>query len=115
MHHCSLKLFIYRYNSERKRVILGRNTTPFRMKHYPVRKKLLLVEPVLPSKVESVVAMSMVMSDLNMLLNAGSRERSEAEFRTLFTSAGVKLTSAVTPALVSTSLRIIEGAHRDLP
>jgi hypothetical protein len=55
------------------------------------------------------------MSDLNMLLNAGSRERSEAEFRTLFTSAGFKLTAAVTPTLVSTSLRVIEGAHRDLP
>ena len=28
MHHCCLKLFIHRYNLERRSIILGSNTTP---------------------------------------------------------------------------------------
>jgi len=70
--------------------------------------KLLLVEPLLPPKVESPAITGMVMSDLNMLVVAGGRERTEVEFRALLESAGFVLTSISAP-LAPTTYRLIEG------
>ncbi|MGH8933970.1 MAG: methyltransferase, partial [Egibacteraceae bacterium] len=71
--------------------------------------KLLLVEYVLPEKADPTELMGIPMSDLNMLVATGGRERTQAEFEGLFKAAGLSLTS-VTPALGSTAYRVIEGA-----
>ncbi|MBO4206104.1 methyltransferase [Micromonospora echinofusca] len=52
---------------------------------------VLAVEPVLPPLVAGPAAVGVVMSDLNMLVNTGGRERTLAEFRALFTAAGLNL------------------------
>jgi orsellinic acid C2-O-methyltransferase len=58
--------------------------------------KVLIVEPVLPPTVRpSFARLGVVMSDLNMLLNTGGRERTEAEFASILHSAGLRLTQAV--------------------
>jgi len=58
--------------------------------------KVLVVEPVLPPTVEpSFTRLGVIMSDLNMLLNTGGRERTEAEFASLVESAGLQLASVV--------------------
>jgi ubiquinone/menaquinone biosynthesis C-methylase UbiE len=51
--------------------------------------KVLIVEPVLPPTVKpSFARLGVVMSDLNMLLNTGGRERTEDEFASLLRAAG---------------------------
>ena len=51
--------------------------------------------------------MQTVANDLNMLVSTGGRQRSEAEFRSLYADAGLRLTRIVpTPARVC----VIEGA-----
>jgi orsellinic acid C2-O-methyltransferase len=58
--------------------------------------KVLVVEPVLPPKVEpSFTRLGVIMSDLNMLLNTGGRERTEAEFASLLRPARLELTAVV--------------------
>ena len=58
--------------------------------------KVLIVEPVLPPTVEpSFTRLGVIMSDLNMLLNTGGRERTEPEFAALLESAGLRLASVV--------------------
>jgi hypothetical protein len=61
--------------------------------------KVLIVEPVLPPKVEpSFTVLGTIMSDINMLLVTGGKERTEAEFAEVLRSAGLQLTSvAPTP------------------
>jgi orsellinic acid C2-O-methyltransferase len=74
--------------------------------------KVLIVEPVLPPTVEpSFTRLGVIMSDLNMLLNTGGRERTEAEFATLLRSAGLELT-AVVPTPPPSVYSIIEAVAR---
>jgi len=69
---------------------------------------LLLVETVLPACI-TPSAMNFIAagSDVNMLLNAGGRERTEAEFRALFDAAGFRLTRIVPTQSLS---KVIEAA-----
>lgn len=54
---------------------------------------LLLVERVLPAQVSPTgAAQAVVLNDLNMLVTGGGYERTEAEFRALFSAAGFRLT-----------------------
>jgi SAM-dependent methyltransferase len=54
--------------------------------------KLLLVELVMPSRVDqSLRSLIGTGSDVNMLVNAGGRERTDADFAELFKSAGFQL------------------------
>jgi hypothetical protein len=56
------------------------------------QSRLLLIERVLPSRVEpSSVAQALVLSDLNMMVMNGGRERMEAEYHTLCTAAGLRV------------------------
>jgi SAM-dependent methyltransferase len=56
--------------------------------------KVLIVEPVLPPVVKpSFARLGVVMSDLNMLLNTGGRERTEDEFASILRSADLQLTN----------------------
>jgi orsellinic acid C2-O-methyltransferase len=73
----------------------------------PEHGRLLVVEPVLPASVDPSVRAA-VMSDLNMLVNTGGRERTEPEFRALFAAAGLDLTDVLGP-LGDTNYRILEG------
>ena len=65
--------------------------------------KLLLVEEVLPCGDRPAIGK---LIDLEMLLMPGGRERTEAEYRTLFEAAGFRLTS-ITPT--QSPLSVIEG------
>ena len=54
--------------------------------------KLLLVERVLPDRIEPAPAtQAKALSDLNMLVRTGGRERTEAEYRGLLQAAGLRL------------------------
>jgi SAM-dependent methyltransferase len=58
--------------------------------------KVLLVELVLPAHVDhSPWSQIGTGSDVNMLVNVGGRERTDAEFSALFTAAGFRLTKIV--------------------
>jgi precorrin-6B methylase 2 len=56
--------------------------------------RLVVIEPVLPERIEHPGQMTMtLMSDLNMLLLTGGRERTESDFRALLAGAGFELTA----------------------
>ena len=71
------------------------------------QSKLLLIERVMPTRVEQSAAFQLVARfDLQMLVIAGGRDRTEMEHRSLLMAAGFKLTRVIaTPFGVS----IIEG------
>jgi SAM-dependent methyltransferase len=58
--------------------------------------RLLLVERVPPERAPpSAAVQGHVLSDLNMLVRTGGRERTEAEYRTLLAAAGLRLTRII--------------------
>jgi SAM-dependent methyltransferase len=58
--------------------------------------RLLLVELVLPTRVDQSLRSQIgTGSDINMLVNAGGRERTDSDFGELFAAAGFKLTQIV--------------------
>jgi hypothetical protein len=64
----------------------------------PAHGVLFLVEPILRDEPEALADQRMLlMSDLNMLVCTGGRERTEAQFAVLLAAAGLRLTG-VTPA-----------------
>jgi SAM-dependent methyltransferase len=69
--------------------------------------KLLIVEGVYPPRIDgSLESRGAAANDVNMLVSTGGRQRSEAEFRSLYSDAGFRLTRIVpTAARVS----VIEG------
>jgi SAM-dependent methyltransferase len=71
--------------------------------------KVLIVEPVVPPRVKpSFALLGVVMSDLNMLMNTGGKERTEDEFASLLRSAGLELANVFRVPKPST-LSVIEG------
>ncbi len=71
--------------------------------------KLLLVEMALPARMDqSPASRIMAGSDVNMLVNVGGRERTEAEFRALFEAAGFRLARIVPTQALSS---VLEGAR----
>lgn len=68
---------------------------------------VLIVEPVLPETVRAAGA-GTYLSDLNMLVNLGGRERTREEFAELCRRAGLALTS-VTPLAEATPYSLIEA------
>ena len=71
------------------------------------RGTLLIVEGVYPPRIDgSVASRSATANDVNMMVCTGGRQRSEAEFRSLFQAAGFQLTRIV-PTLAMSS--VIEG------
>lgn len=59
----------------------------------PPTGTLLIIEPVLPERVTETVPAGLYLSDLNMLVNVGGRERTCAEFAELCEQAGFVLTT----------------------
>ncbi|HEX9335641.1 MAG TPA: methyltransferase [Pseudonocardiaceae bacterium] len=96
-----LKSVLHDWNDERAVDVLRncrRAMTP--------TSRILVVEPVLPPMVSPELT-GIVLSDLNMLVNTGGRERTEDEFRSLFTSAGLELNSV---AGTGVDFRVLEGS-----
>jgi SAM-dependent methyltransferase len=72
--------------------------------------KLLLVEMVVPAPArQSRWSQIVAASDLNMLVNTGGHERSEAEFQQLFRTAGFDLTRIIP---TGTPWSVVEGVRR---
>jgi hypothetical protein len=74
----------------------------------PPAGRLVVFDRVLPERVTGgdPVHQSSTLADLNMLVNVTGRERTEAEFRTLFTAGGFALSSARS---LPSGLGIVEG------
>jgi SAM-dependent methyltransferase len=69
--------------------------------------KVLLVERVIPARIENSAAMRvLVASDLHMMVMNGGRERTETQYRALFAAADLTLTR-VAPA--GTAMNVIEA------
>jgi hypothetical protein len=86
-----LKSVIHDWDDDRCGTILGHVRSVI-----PADGRLLIIEPVLPPTVDGTLPPQMYLSDLNMLVNVGGRERTRADFETLCSEAGFKLNS-VTP------------------
>ncbi len=72
--------------------------------------KLLLLEMVVPAQArQSPWSQIVAGSDLNMLVNTGGHERSEAEFQRLFRTAGFELTRIIP---TGTPWSVVEGVRR---
>jgi hypothetical protein len=97
-----LKHVIHDWDDERARTILvncRRVISP--------SGKLLVVEGVYPPRIDgSLESRGAAANDVNMLVATGGRQRSEAEFRSLYSAAGFRLTRIV-PTLARVS--VIEG------
>jgi hypothetical protein len=88
-----LKSVIHDWDDERSVTILSRVREAM-----PAHGVLFLVEPVLRDDPEVLGDQRMLlMSDLNMLVCLGGRERTQEQFTDLLTAAGLRLTG-VTPA-----------------
>jgi len=97
-----LKHVIHDWNDERATIILENCRRAM-----PATGKVLIVEGVYPPRIDqSLAGRAAAANDVNMLVNTGGRQRSEAEFRSLYAAAGFQLTRIVpTPARLS----VIEG------
>jgi len=72
--------------------------------------RLLIVEGVYPPRIDqSLASRGAAANDVNMLVSTGGRQRSEAEFRSLYDAAGFRLTRIV-PTPVPAS--VIEGVRK---
>jgi hypothetical protein len=70
--------------------------------------KLLIIEGVYPPRIDqSEESRGAAANDVNMLVCTGGRQRSEAEFRRLYETAGLRLRQIVPTAL---PVKLIEGA-----
>jgi hypothetical protein len=74
----------------------------------PDHGRLLIIEPVLPDAVDPSIPALFYLSDLNMLVNVGGRERTHADFETLCRDGGFELTG-VTPLPAPAALSLIEA------
>jgi hypothetical protein len=98
-----LKHVIHDWDDERATVIL-RNCR----RAMEEKGRVLIVEGVYPRRIDqSANARGAAMNDVNMLVNTGRRQRTEAEFRSLFEAAGFEL-SRIAPT--PTGVSLIEGA-----
>jgi hypothetical protein len=71
--------------------------------------RVLVVEPVLPTTVKpSFALLGVIMSDLNMLMSTGGKERNEDEFASLLAASGLTMTGVSRVPKPST-LSVIEG------
>lgn len=68
--------------------------------------RLLVLEPVLPARLDTAEASAVVMSDIAMLVYTGGRERSSVEFQSLLAASGFDL-AEISPPLAGSMVRII--------
>ncbi|MEU5570653.1 methyltransferase [Streptomyces coeruleorubidus] len=77
----------------------------------PPGGRVLILEPVLPEIVRADDDGSTYLSDLNMLVNVGGRERTRKDFEALCEAAGLSLTS-VTPLPEAEPFSLLEAVAR---
>jgi O-methyltransferase domain len=82
-----LKSVLHDWSDDRAATILGHCREVI-----PEHGRLLIVEPVLPPVVDGTLPPTMYLSDLNMLVNLGGRERTRADFEQLCERAGFTVT-----------------------
>ncbi|MFE7137053.1 methyltransferase [Streptomyces sp. NPDC057644] len=99
-----LKSIIHDWDDERCAAILRRIREVI-----PAHGSLLIVEPVLPATVPVDPPGGVYLSDLNMLVNVGGRERTAEDFSDLCTAGGFALRS-VTPLPAPNIFQIIEAS-----
>ncbi|MEU7190898.1 methyltransferase [Streptomyces sp. NPDC045369] len=99
-----LKSVIHDWNDEQCVGILGHIRQVL-----PPDGRLLIIEPVLTDTVRPGATALPYMSDLNMLVTVGGRERTRADFETLCATAGFKITG-LTPLPTADALFVIEAA-----
>jgi hypothetical protein len=70
---------------------------------------LLVIERILPERIDPTDAMTRakLIADINMFLNPGGRERTEAEFHRLFAQAGLRLRRIVSPPGVQSIMEVM--------
>ncbi|WP_416969535.1 methyltransferase [Streptomyces sp. 4F14] len=98
-----LKSVIHDWDDERSTAVLG--SCRRAMTDGAV---LLIVEPVMPDRADETLTVPMVVSDINMLVYTGGRERTHSEFEALLTGAGFALTGVSAP-LRTTDYRVVEA------
>jgi hypothetical protein len=74
----------------------------------PDHGRLLIVEPILPDTVDATIPAIMYLSDLNMLVNLGGRERTRTDFNHLCRQAGFTPTT-ITPLPPPAAFSLIEA------
>lgn len=74
----------------------------------PKHGHVLLIEPILPETVDGSMPTQMYLSDLNMLVNVGGRERTHRDFAALCRRAGLNV-SSVTPLEGATAFYLIDA------
>ncbi|MFE1954991.1 methyltransferase [Streptomyces sp. NPDC059524] len=82
-----LKGVVHDWDDDRAATLLGHVRAVL-----PAHGRILVVEVVLPDTVDGTQPPMMYLGDLNMLVNVGGRERTEAEFRALCARAGLAVT-----------------------
>lgn len=97
-----MKTVIHQWNDEESATILGNCR-----KVIPKDGALLLVERVLPARVESADVRRSFLHDLNVLVTTAGRERTEAEFRALLEASDFELTEVVATKDEPTAYRIL--------
>lgn len=98
-----LKSVVHDWDDERAGVVLSHIRAAI-----PDRGRLLIIEPVLAEITTADGSPGLYLSDLNMLVNVGGRERTLEEFRHLCADSGFTLTRTV-PLPPSTGFSIIEA------
>jgi O-methyltransferase domain len=83
-----LKSVIHDSDDDRCRTILSHVRSVI-----PDDGRLLIIERVLPPTVDGTTPPQMYLSDLNMLVNVGGRERARTDFEKLCADAGFRLAS----------------------
>jgi hypothetical protein len=99
-----LKSVIHDWDDNRAATILGHVRGVI-----PDEGRLLVIEPILLDTVEGSIPPTMYLSDLNMLVNVGGRERTRSDFEHLCRRAGFAITS-VTPLPPPSAFSLIEAA-----
>lgn len=70
---------------------------------------LLVIERVLPTRIESDAVSHAVFSDINMLVTTPGRERTREEFQTLLSAAGFELTDVVATSQHAVDYQVLVG------
>ncbi|MET0188904.1 MAG: methyltransferase, partial [Pseudonocardia sediminis] len=90
-----LKSIVHDWDDERAATILRHCCDALLEGRPPTGGRVLVAEPVLPDTVTPGDSPGRYLSDLNMLVNVGGRERTRDDFAALFRSAGLVLTDVV--------------------
>jgi len=98
-----LKSVIHDWDDERAATILRHVRAVI-----PDHGRLLIIERVLPDRVEGTSQSMMYLGDLNMLVNMGGRERTRVDFEQLCQRTGFQL-DTVTPLAVPDAFSVLEA------